>query len=148
AFIPIANNSMVYNPSNQLFYLSIPSSAGAPYGNSVVSLDPVTGALGTPIAVGSEPNRLALTSDGRYLWVGLDGAGAVRKVDLIANTAGLQFSLPSSVSYSAPLKAVAIAAVPGQTDSVIVSAANQSFNATLALYDSGVPRGAIIAVSP
>ena len=86
AYIPIANNSMVYNPVNQLFYLSIPSSAGAPYANSVVSLDPVTGALGTPIFVGSEPNRLALTSDGNSLWVGLDGASAVRKVDLVAKT--------------------------------------------------------------
>ena len=131
AYIPIANNSMVYNPVNQLFYLSIPSSAGAPYANSVVSLDPVTGALGTPIFVGSEPNRLALTSDGNSLWVGLDGASAVRKVDLVAKTAGLQFSLPTSSSYTAPLKALAIAAVPGQSDSVVVSAANQSFNVHL-----------------
>ena len=145
AYIPIANNSMVYNPTNQLFYLSIPSSAGAPYANSVVSLDPVTGSLGSPIFVGSEPNRLALTSDGKYLWVGLDGASAVRKVDLVANAAGLQFSLPTSTSYNTPLKAVAIAAVPGQTESVIVSANNQSYNSSLAIYDSGVPRGSVIA---
>ena len=148
AYIPIANNSMVYNPANHLFYLSIPSSAGAQYGNSVVSLDPVTGALGTPIFVGSEPNRLALTSDGRYLWVGLDGSSSVRKVDLVANTAGLQFSLPTSTSYTTPLKAAAIAAVPGQTDSVVVSANNNTFNAALAIYDSGVPRGSIISPYP
>jgi len=146
AYIPIANNSMIYNPVNGLFYLSIPGSAGTPYANSVVSLDPVTGALGTPIFVGSEPNRLALTSDGRYLWVGLDGASAVRKVDLVAQVAGLQFPLPTSVVYSTPLKALALAAVPGLTDSVIVSAANQSFNSALALYDSGVPRGSVLSL--
>jgi hypothetical protein len=66
-YVAIANNSMVYNPADGLFYLSIPSSAGAPYGNSVVSVDPVTGALGTPIFVGSEPDRLALSTDGSVL---------------------------------------------------------------------------------
>ena len=54
AYVPIYNNSMIYNPVNGLFYLSVPSAAGAPYGNSIVSVDPVTGALGTPIPVGSE----------------------------------------------------------------------------------------------
>ena len=146
AYIPVANNSMIYNPVNGLFYLSIPGSAGPPYANSVVSLDPVTGALGTPIFVGSEPNRLALTSDGRYLWVGLDGAGAVRKVDLVAQVAGLQFPLPTSSNYSTPLRALALAAVPGQTDSVIVSAANQYSNSVLALYDSGIPRGNVLSL--
>lgn len=81
AYVPIVNNSMIYNPVSGLVYLSIPSSAGASYGNSVVPLDPQTGALGTPIPVGSEPNKMVVTADGRYLWVVLDGASAVRKVD-------------------------------------------------------------------
>jgi hypothetical protein len=51
---------MVYNPANGLFYLSVPSAAGAPYGNTIVSIDPLTGKTGTPIPVGSEPNRLAI----------------------------------------------------------------------------------------
>jgi trimeric autotransporter adhesin len=151
AYIPIANNSMVYNPVDKLFYLSVPGSAGAPYANSIVSLDPVTGALGTPIFVGSEPNRLALSSDGQSLWVGLDGASAIRKVDLVAHTAGLQFALSTQSNFPlavSPVKAVAIVAVPGQADSVIVAAANeQSVDSTLTIYDSGVPRGSSISVS-
>ncbi len=146
AYISIVNNSFIYNPTNGLFYLSVPSSAGPPYANSIVSLDPVTGALGTPIFVGSEPNRLALTSDGRYLWVGLDGADAVRKVDLVANTAGLQFSIPPVNYYgNYPVTAYALAALPGQTDSVIVSAGiSQGPYSTLAIFDSGVTRGSPI----
>ena len=143
AYIPIANNSMLYNSVDRLFYLSVPGSAGAPYANSIVSLDPLTGALGTPIFVGSEPNHLALTSDGKSLWVGLDGANAVRKVDLVAHTAGLQFSFPNpSSSFGGALKPVALVAVPGETNSVIVSAIDdQPFNSVLALYDNGVQRG-------
>jgi hypothetical protein len=151
AYIPIANNAMVYNPVDQLFYLSVPASAGAPYGNSIVSLDPLTGALGIPILVGSEPYHMVLTSDSKALWVGLDGANAVRKVDLVAHTAGLQFALPPSTSnvFGAALKAIALAAIPGQSDSVIVSAYNnQTYGSLFAIYDNGVARGTTSYFNP
>jgi hypothetical protein len=142
AYIGIANNSMVYNPANRLFYVSVPSSAGAPYGNSVVSVDPETGALGTPIQVGSEPNKLAISSDGTILWVGLDGASAVRQVSLSTNTAGMQFTLGSnSGSYGSPGTAIALAALPGSPNSVVVSSSNSSSGPGVAIYDSGVLRG-------
>jgi sugar lactone lactonase YvrE len=138
AYIGIVNNSAVYDSTKGLFYVSVPSSAGAPYGNSIVSVDPETGALGTPIPVGAEPNKLAISSDGTFLWVGLDGASAVRKVDLTTNTAGLQFTLGGNNGiYQAPGTAVALAALPGAPDSVVV----QASNASLSIYDSGVLRG-------
>ncbi len=137
SFLQQASNSMVYNPITGLFYLSVPSSAGQPYGNSIVSVDPVTGALGQPIFVGSEPNRLALTADGRYLWVGLNGSNSVRKVDLLAGTAGLQFTLPSSST------ALALVAIPGQTDSVAVSLNIPNTSISLGIFDNGVLRGAL-----
>ena len=145
AYVAIANNSMVYNPVNGLFYVSVPSSAGAPYGNSVVAVDPATGALGTPIAVGSEPDRLAITSDGRYLWVGLDGASAVRQVDLTAGVAGLQFTLgANSGVYASPATALALAALPGAPNSVVVGSSGTYSTPALAIYDSGVVRGSTI----
>jgi trimeric autotransporter adhesin len=141
AYIAIPNNSMVYNPVNGLFYVSVPSSAGAPYGNSVVSVDPETGALGTPIPVGSEPDQLAISSDGTTLWVGLDGASAIRRVNLTTGTAGLQFSLGGNNGvYANPPKALALAALPGSPNSVVVSWPNDN-EGTVAIFDSGVQRG-------
>jgi hypothetical protein len=142
-YAPLTNNSMVYSPASGLLWLSVPSSAGAPYGNSVVSMDPATGALGRPIPVGSEPNKLAITSDGKYLWVGLDGANGVRRVDLTTNTAGPQFALNAGAS-SSPI-ALALQALPGTTDSVVVlqSSSSYTYYAAPAIYDSGVLRGAI-----
>src|SRR5258708_36022173 len=93
AYVPIVSNSMVYNPTNGLLYVSVPSSAGPAYGNSVVSVDPQTGAIGTLIRVGAVPNKLAITDDGKFPWSALDGAAAVRKVDLTTGTVGLQFGL-------------------------------------------------------
>ena len=141
AYIGITNNSMIYNPTNGLFYVSVPSSVGPPYGNSIVSVDPASGALGTPIFVGSEPNKLAITADGHSLWVGLDGASAVRKVDLVAGVAGLQFSLGQNAGiYQSPATALTMVALPNATNSVVVQLSN-SYNNSLALYDSGVVRG-------
>lgn len=144
AYIPLTNNNAIFNPVDGMFYAAIPGSVAAPLGNSVVSVNPATGAIGTPIFVGSEPNKLALTSDGRYLWVGLDGASAVRKVDLVAKTAGLQFSLPSANSgfYNSPAIALSLAALPGATDSVVVGLSSSTLNSNvgLAIFDGGVPR--------
>jgi hypothetical protein len=143
AYIAIANNSMVYNAANGLFYVSVPSSAGAPYGNSVVSVDPETGALGTPISVGSEPDQLAISSDGTILWVALDGASAVREVNLTTGTAGLQFSLGGNGGlYQNPSKALALAAPPGSPNSVVVATQTAfTYEGTVAIFDSGVLRG-------
>ena len=143
AYIGIPNNSMVYNPANGLFYVSVPSSAGAPYGNSVVSVDPETGALGSPIAVGSEPDQLAISSDGTILWVGLDGASAVRQVNLTTATAGLQFSMGGNGGvYQNPPKPLALAALPGSPNSVVVATQTPfTYQGTVAIFDSGVLRG-------
>jgi hypothetical protein len=143
AYIAIPNNSMVYDAANGLFYVSVPSSAGAPYGNSVVSVDPETGALGMPIAVGSEPDQLAISSDGTVLWVGLDGASAVRQVNLTTGTAGTQFSLGgNSGIYAAPQPALALAALPGAPNSVVVATEIQDvYEGTIGIYDNGVLRG-------
>ncbi len=140
-YVAIVNNSMVYDPANGLFYLSVPSAAGSPYGNSIVSIDPATGALGKPITVGSEPNRMAITGDGRYLWVSLDGAAAVRRVDLSTGTADPQFSVATNGLDSVVVSA--LAALPGALDSVVVSTyqlTDPLGGVSIAIYDSGVPR--------
>ena len=149
AYVPIANNSMVLNPVSGLLYVTVPSSAGAPYGNTVVSVDPETGNLGTPIAVGSEPNRIAVTDDGKYLWVGLDGASAVRRVNLAAGTADLQFSIGGNNTgwYANPATVQAIAALPGSDTAVVVGTTgtgNSGVSNTIAIYDSGTPRGTAV----
>ena len=150
AYIGIPNNAMVYNSVNGLLYVSVPSSAGPPYANSVVSVDPVTGALGRPILIGSEPDQLAVSSDGTTLWVGLDGASAVRKVDLTTATAGMQFSLGNNSGiYAYPPIAHALGVLPGSPNSIVMSSAlNQYiYEDMLGIYDSGVPRSDFVDLS-
>ena len=149
AYVPIVNNSMVLNPVSGLLYVTVPAAAGAPYGNTVVSVDPETGNLGTPIPVGSEPNRIAVTDDGKYLWVGLDGASAVRRVNLTAGTADLQFPIGGNNTgwYANPATVQAIAALPGSDTAVVVGTTGTGYSGasnTIAIYDSGTLRGTAV----
>ena len=142
AYLPVVSNNMVFNPVNGLAYLSIPSTGSTVTGNSIVSFDPATGALGNPIFVGSEPNAMAVSDDGKTLWVALNGTFAIRKVDLVSGVAGAQYSI-ASLGYSyLSSAATAILVLPGTTDSVAVT---NGYG--LGIFDSGVLRGSTVSVS-
>jgi hypothetical protein len=80
-------------------------------GNSIVAIDPLTGTLGTPIAIGSEPTRLSLSDDGRYLYAVLSGSKSARRVDLTTITPGTQF--PTVSTLFGPYTASDLAVMPG-----------------------------------
>ncbi|HJQ31230.1 MAG TPA: Calx-beta domain-containing protein [Pyrinomonadaceae bacterium] len=139
--IPVTANDVVYSPSTKRLYASVPSRAGAG-GNSVATVDPAAGTLEGYDFVGSEPNKLALADDGHTLYVGLDGAAAVRRFDAATHTAGAQFSLGESTS-NGPLFAKDMAVAPGNPDLVAVSRRNVTSSAEfegVAVYDGGVQR--------
>ena len=137
AYLNLPVNDLAWNPSDGLIYATIASSGGAQYGNSLAGIDPITGAVKKSIFVGSEPNRLALSTDGTQAFVGLNGAGAVRQVDLTTSTAGVQFGLGGGPGvYNPPYTASGLTAVPGQPNSVAVL----TTSGVVTIYDSGVAR--------
>jgi hypothetical protein len=88
--VALDTNDMVYDPHSKRVYASIGSRVGKT-GNSITVVDPKTGAIGPSIFIGSEPGRLALSDDGQYLYVLLDGANAIRRFDIRTLTPGPQF---------------------------------------------------------
>ncbi len=135
-YLPLQVNDMVINPVNGLLYASIPGAAGS-MGNSVVGISPLTGAIVSQVQVGSEPTAMAISGDGTQLYVGLNGAGAVRQVNLTTGTAGLQFSLGGgSGVYNPPYTAQGMAVLPGEPNSLAVYGSS----GVLTIYDSGVAR--------
>ena len=136
-YLALSVNDIVFNSVDGLIYASIPGSAGEGLGNTIAGIDPASGIILKTIFVGSEPTRLALSSDGTQLFVGLNGAGAVRQVNLTTATAGMQFSLGGGPGiYNAPYTAQGLAAVPGQPNSVAV----YGNNGVVTIFDSGVAR--------
>ena len=141
-YIGIAGNDLVYRSTDGLLYASVPST-NSTYGNSVVGIDPVTGNVQRKIWVGSNPNQLALSTDGTMLFVGLDGAGAVAQVNLSTGAIVNQFSIGGGTGvYNPPNTAKYLAAVPGAANSVAVAATNTYgiYSTGVAIYDSGVAR--------
>lgn len=121
ARVDLVANDLAYDAMRDVLWASVPSS-GDSRANSVTPIDRY-GTLGESIPVGSEPNRLAISADGHYLYVGLDGEGAVRRVDLTTGTADLKWSLgASSISSSCgPLSPEDMIVLADDPRSVVVS---------------------------
>jgi sugar lactone lactonase YvrE len=132
--VPLTTNSLAYNAERQAIYVTLPSNAAA-NGNSVAQVNTSTGAVESPVFVGSEPKRMAFSDDGQTMYVGLNGAAAVRRVDLQTQTPGLQFSVGAD-SFSGLYFPDYLAVMPGNPDAVAVSRTNGA----TAIYDSGVQR--------
>lgn len=137
--VDLEANDLIYDPVREVLWASVPSSGGS-RGNSVTSIGP-DGTLGTSIFVGSDPNRLALSDNSRFLYVGLDGAGAVRRVNLETGVAGLQWSL--GTGFCGRLLVQDMVVLAGNAQAVAISRRNNGCSPShegVAVYDNGVMR--------
>jgi hypothetical protein len=141
-FLQIPNNDIVYNTADGLLYASVPASAAGAIGNSVVGIDPNTGTITRQIQVGTTPNKLAVSSDGTQLFVGIDGAAAVAQINLAQGKVVNQFGLSGGPGiYNPPYTAAYLAAVPGQPNSVaVVTTGPYTSGSYVTIFDSGVAR--------
>lgn len=87
-------NDLVWDPFAQVLYASLPSSYGV-NGNSIAVINPSTGAVTGYYFAGSEPGKLALDANSKYLYVGLNGAASVQQLNLPGFTAGVNINLGS-----------------------------------------------------
>lgn len=115
---PIAND-IAWDPFRQVIYASYPSNSGA-LGNRVASIDPTTGDIINSLNVGSEPNRLALSGDGNYLYVGLDGSSSIQRLQLPNLTPDISIQLGSDPNYG-PYYALDLQVAPGRPNTIAVS---------------------------
>jgi hypothetical protein len=113
----IPANDIVYDPFAQLIYASVPSSYG-PNGNSIAVINPSTGAVTGFFFAGSEPTKLALDSTSKFLYVGLNGDGAIQRLDLPGFTKDIVINLGSN---GAPNLAGAIAVSPTNSHTIAVA---------------------------
>ena len=130
AQLPLPVNDVVSDRHRTNLFVSLHELGGA-IGNSVVKLDPQSGRVIGPIFIGSNPNRLAVSSDGSTLYVGIDGASSVQVVD----AATLQPL--SSFGISNGLRADLMEVVPGNADQVLVFQNPEG----LSLFDQGIEKG-------
>jgi hypothetical protein len=139
--VALATNDIAYDRTRGRIWASVPGS-DPQRGNTVTAIDPTTGVIGASISVGSEPGKLALSDDGQYLYVSLDGANAIRRVDLATLSAGIQFDV-RAVGWGASFRAEDMEVLPGSPGSLAVSAMNVGSSPRhlgVILFDDGAPR--------
>jgi uncharacterized repeat protein (TIGR01451 family) len=90
------------------------------YGNTVCAIDPETGSIMDSLYVGSEPGALAVSDDGRYLYVALAGSESVRRVDLESWTPGSEIWVDRTPSFGA-YTVDDLEAVPGDPMAFVVA---------------------------
>ncbi len=142
-FIPLPSNDIAWDPARKVLYASIPSSAGRG-GNSIAVIDPVLGKTSRLVFAGSEPQRLALSGDGQYLYVALDGASAIKRFLLPDLVPDLTINLGSS-AFDGPKTVLDMQVAPGapRTLAVTIGGAEgiyRSDGGSVVIYDDDVPR--------
>lgn len=85
--VRLTANNVVADPTRNVLWVSIPSTVAAPLGKSIVSMNPHTGLISDAIAINASPkaNCMALSANGRYLYVGLSDVSEVHRLDLEAS---------------------------------------------------------------
>ena len=130
-------NSLVYSEATQALYATVQSREGGPRGNSITRITPATGEIGPSVFVGSNPDRMAISGDGRTIWTHLNGVNVVRQFDVLTETAGLQFFTGSRT----PQPPLDMDVVPGNPLSVVLSRGFSEDSAgSVVVFDSGIKR--------
>lgn len=113
--------TLVSDPRRERFYTVVESTAPE-HPNELVTVDAATGAQLASVAIGAEPDVLAISDDGSTLWVGLRGENAVRRVDLLgeAPVPAEAFSMPVT-ALGEPTIAADLVVVPGTTSTLGVA---------------------------
>lgn len=137
--IPVKSNDIIFVPSEDRIYFTTPS--GGSNGNSLCILNPYFGTVEECFFVGSEPNKLALSDDNNFLYIGFDGAPEVAKFSIPLNEVVLRFSLLEE-DFMVPLYVEDIEVLPGFPNSIVVARKKLSIgrHAGLAIYDDGIKR--------
>jgi len=139
-----ASNDIVFDPFDQLFYLSVPNAS--PSGNTIAVLDPSTAQIVGEQYAGSNPNVIAISDDGQFLYAGIDGSSSVQRFTLPSLTTDIHWSLGAK-PFDGPLFALDLQVPPGapHTTAVTLGAFNVSPVAEggIGIFDDAAMRPAV-----
>ena len=139
--VPVSARDMVFDRYRQVFYATV-SAGSATNTNSVVSIEPTTGTVTKLVDLGAEGRRLAISDDGQYLYVGIDSANAIKRVNLYSGRIDLTIALGTS-GFLGPYVAGDILPLPGAPRSIAVAlwvTTTTTPPDRVAIFDDGVER--------
>lgn len=123
--LPFAND-MIYEPFTRRLYLAMSDYNGA--GPTLLSVDPATGAQGTPLGLPGNPEVLAASDDGQFIYIGFNPQPLIARFNVPAQTIDSQFAPACPFAFS-------LAVMPGHPHTIAAAC-----NGVTGIYDDGVPR--------
>jgi len=128
--VTLAVTDLVYHRAWDRLLAAVAARDGT-YPDTLVVVNPHTGEIERSLSVATDPSSLALTEDGKVLWVGSYGDSSVQRVDLDSFAVTETFSLEGHWP-------VQLMARRGRNDSVIVYRYKTNAGNEIALYSQGI----------
>ena len=110
----------MWDATSKRIYAAVPGSDPV-HGNSIVGIDPTTGKIVSAQSVMSDPQTLAVSGDGQYLYVGLTGSGSFERLLLPALTPDVTRGLGWSPLAGGALFPLDLEIAPGFPHTVAVA---------------------------
>lgn len=139
----VAPKGVLYDTQRKRFYLTTPADSKDPLfpPNSLIWIDPERKTLGTPLSPGPSPGLMALSDDGKALYVVIEGNGTVQRIDpdLWASVSEFHFRSKGGF-YGGEMTGIAV--MPGNSDTVALSYHPDPASSAgeIAMFDNGVKR--------
>jgi hypothetical protein len=142
--VSVQANDMSWDPHSQQIYLSVAGTDTA-YPNTITTLNPVTGQFGVSVNAGPGADRLGVSSDGSWLYAGIDKNGSVQRFTLPSLASDITIPLGDGTTSQA-YYAVDLETAPGNPNTIAVSQAPTVGIAggVVVVYDGSTPRPATI----
>lgn len=135
----LSANQIVHDAARDLVYATV-SDLDPRFPNRVIALRGDGGGAVFASPVGSQPDALAVATDGSRVWTALRGAPVLVSIDAPQGRVLPAIPLPRSADAERATYVSYLVALPGQADAVVGVS-----NASLNIYDQGVPRFPFIA---
>jgi uncharacterized repeat protein (TIGR01451 family) len=114
----------------------------------IVAIDPNIGTLGTPIPLGGDPAKLAISDDFQYLYTGLEvnSTGGVVRVNLGLQAEDIRFPVGTLNQYGQVENFVEDMKVqPGHSHTLVATTKiKDAYNQYIAVYDDGIKRPNVV----
>ena len=118
--IPGSYRALAFSQATGMLYATVPEVAFADE-NSILVINPTTGQTESKIATGLDPNTLALSGDGQYLFVALDGDHTIIRINCSTKAIEKTYSLPVDSTTGQRDTAFQIVPVPGTPKSFVAA---------------------------
>lgn len=136
-------NDLIEDPARGRVWASVPATGGT---GSVVAVDPASGRITDTLEFPGDPKTLAISKNGRYLYVALTDRPEILRLDLEAKRLDLTIPLGGD-SSNRHFRADDMVVIDGPGTSVLV-ARNEgisSLSSGLAVYDDATMRQVVIS---